>query len=56
VKFVESAQPVEFLKVYFTWFLPNFAFEGLNVLFVTASTLNVPPVGVADKFKAEFVV
>ena len=56
VKFVESAQPVEFLKLYFTWFLPNFAFEGLKLLFATASPLNVPPVGFADKFIGVLVV
>ena len=56
VKFVESAQPVEFLKLYFTWFLPSFAFEGSNELFVTASPLKAPPVGVADKFTGELSV
>ena len=56
MKFVESAQPVEFLKLYFTWFLPSFAFEGMKALFATATPLNVPPVGVADKFTGVFVV
>ncbi len=53
---MESAQPVEFLKVYFTWFLPSFALEGLKALFVTASPLNVPSAGFADKLMEELLV
>ena len=56
VKLVESAQPVVFLKLYLTVFLPSFALEGLKLLFTTASPLKVPPEGFAFKFKAAVVV